>query len=93
MFENKKVDTITLHRQRHLIIMGHILITNKGLLAVTLKLTVSFRIYQMYHNRSYQNEQNTMCILLRDIISKHVNFYLLKICEITWSNTLKKYDL
>lgn len=59
MFENRKchkVDTISLHRQRHLIIMGHIFITTKSLLAVSLKLTVSFKIYQMYHNISYQNE-------------------------------------
>lgn len=51
-----KVDIISLHRQKLLIIMGHIFITNKSLLPISLKLTVSFKIHQMYHNISYQTE-------------------------------------
>lgn len=56
IFKCCEFDTISLHSQRILTIMEHIFITNKFLWDMSLKLTVSFRIYQMHHNISYQNE-------------------------------------
>lgn len=56
IFKCCEFDTISLHSQRILTIMEHIFITKKSLWAMSLKLTVSFRIYQMHHNISYQNE-------------------------------------